>query len=447
MPTEAQQLAAQRERQRKARVRRAEADRKRAVTDLAKAEAKLKQTKAGTYSRLDFERLVNDAKRRISEADETLRSSGAPVPATPGRSGSTTPGPGYNLRQAEAAALVPTAPRLAPIDRKNRDQVIWRQTELRNMGANITVDGVWGPITEWYEAMANNGDLTPETGGAASPTPATPPSSLGGLLSGGRAAPRGGAPSGGGGAPVAWTAPGPTQPPSSTLSAADFKTRVLAELPQAAAFLSIPELVPILQRRLDKAISDQEFAAQVQQTEWYRTTPQKSRAWLGLYAVDPATAERQVQEAKSQFKSMLGDYALDLADVTLEQWARKTLSGEVDESAFQGYLKEQAKSLFPTLAAAIGDGFTVRQYGDVYAQRAAQRLGVAPESINFSDEKWRRALVRVDPKTGERKAMNLDEWDNEIRTNPIYGYDNSAEAIGQAASFAQQIGERFGKVG
>lgn len=444
MPSEAQQLAAQKERQRKAQVRRAEAERKRANDDLKKAKAKLKQTRPGSYSRLDFERQVADAQRRLDEANETLRRAGAPDPAPSSSAarpagGSTTPGPGYGLREHER-------PLLEPIDRNNRDQVIWRQTQLRNMGADIVVDGIWGPITQWYEAMANNGDLRPADP-AASPAPA--PSSLGALLPGngggdrGPAAGSGGG--GGGGAPVTWSPPAPTQPPSSTLSPADFKTRVLAEIPQAAAFLSIPELVPIIQARLDKSISDQEFAAQVQQTEWYRTTPQKARAWLGLYAVDPATADRQVQEAKVQFRSMLGDYALDLADVTLEQWARKTLSGEVDETAFQQYLKDQAKSLFPTLAAAIDQGFTVRQYGDVYAQRAAQRLGIAPESINFADEKWRRALVRVDPKTGERKAMNLDEWDTEIRTNPIYGYDNSAEAIGQAAKFAQQIAETFGR--
>jgi hypothetical protein len=363
-----------------------------------------------------------------------------------GAGGSTTPGPGMGLREYEAAAV---APRLAPIDRKNRDQVTWRQTELQNMGANITVDGVWGPITEWYEAMANNGNLNPETGGTAgSQDPAAAPSSLDGLLGAGGGASRGGGGSSGGGTvggPVTYTAPAPVTP-SSSLSAADFKARVLAEIPQAAAFLQIPDLVPILQDRLDNKISDQEFAARVQQTDWYRTTPTKTRAWMGLYAIDPATADRQVEEQATMFKSKLGEYALTMADVTLQQWSRKILSGEVEGGAFDAYLKEQAKSLFPTLAGAIDAGFTVRQYADQYAQRASQRLGIAPESINFSDEKWRRALVRIDPKTGERSAMNLDEWDNEIRTNPIYGYDNSAEAIGSAAKFAQQIGERFGKV-
>lgn len=439
MASEAQQLAAQKERQRKARVKRAESDRKRANDDLKKAQAKLKSVGPNSYSRIDFERQANDAKRRVAEADQILKDNGTAAPTTtasaPASKGSMTPGPGFGLREYER-------PLLAPIDHNNRDQVIWRQTELRNMGADIVIDGVWGPITQWFEGMANNGDLhpaSPASGGGA-------PSSVGGVGGGGRAG--GGS---GGGARGGMSAPAvpsaPTRAPSSSLSLADFKTRVLAEIPQAAAFLSIPELVPILQSRLDGAISDQEFAAQVQQTNWYQTTPAKSRAWLGLYAIDPASAERQIQEKKAEFKSLLGDYALNLADVTIEQWARKTLSGEVPDAAYTEFLREQAKSLFPTLSGAIDRGVTVRQYADQYAQRAADRLGITPESINFGDEKWRRALVRVDPKTGERSAMNLDEWDTELRTNQIYGYDRSKEAVDQAASFVTHLEQTFGRAG
>ncbi|HUR52878.1 MAG TPA: hypothetical protein VMZ71_02020 [Gemmataceae bacterium] len=350
--------------------------------------------------------------------------------------GSATPGPGYGLREYENPA---TQPRLAPIDRNNRDQVIWRQTELKNLGANIKVDGVWGPVTEWYEAMANNGDLNPETGGTAG-RPSTDRALSGSMPAFDDPIPSRGA------APAVPTYTAPPRQSAASLSASDFRTRVLTEIPAYAAFLDIPDLVPIIQQRLDGAISPEEFGARVQQTTWYRTTPERTRAWMGLYATDPATAERKIDEQAAKVKAAAGAYYVPMADVTAREWAKKVLSGEVPETALDEYVKQQAKSLFPALAGAIDQGVTVEQYADPYKQIAAQTLELNPNGINFNDPRWSRALVQVG-KDGQRGSMTLYDWQNLLKTDATYGWDRTNQARTQATQISERIAQQFGKVG
>ena len=384
--------------------------------------------------------------RKLRKAQEALNAYQTKITASPTNTPSSAvvkgsgQGPGFGMREAESKAA-----RFAPIDRKNRDQVIWRQTELRNLGANIVVDGVWGPITEWYEAMANNGDLNPETGGAATEPAGDEPGTLdggGSLGFGGGGAPTRSVSS----APAVPTYTAPPRPSAASLSAADFRTRVLTEIPAYAAFLDIPDLVPIIQSRLDNAISPEEFAAQVKQTSWFRTTPERTRTWMGLYAIDPASAERQIDEQAAKVKQAAGAYYVPLADVTAREWSKKVLSGEVPEAAFQQYLKDQAKSMFPPLAAAIDAGVTVEQYADPYKQVAAQTLEVPPEQINFNDPRWSRALMNVD-KDGNRTSMTLYDWQALLKTDTSYGYDRTSQARQQAAQMAQQLQETFGRAG
>jgi hypothetical protein len=110
----------------------------------------------------------------------------------------------------------------------------------------------------------------------------------------------------------------------------------------------------------------------------------------------------------------------------------------------KGYAIEQAKSLFPGLTAALDAGQTVDQYADPYKQIATQELNVNPADIQWTDPKWMKALNQVDPKTGARTSMSLDQWLSTLRTDPTYGYDQTNKAGQQAAQLATQLSQRFG---
>lgn len=321
------------------------------------------------------------------------------------------------------------------IDIHDRNQVIWRQTELKNLGADIEVDGVWGPKTAMLDAAVREGTfVAPRAQDApdASPTAArgaTTPRSSSSLS-----------------APPQSAAGGAYAPAPTPLNPAEFRAQVTAAYPALAGLLDIPDIA----REVDKAIANKstpdELAANIQATAWWRSTPQVTRQWIALHVTDPATADRQVEDNKTALKALADQYFVPMADVTLTEWSKKVLSGEVPQAAFEQYVKEQAKSLFPSLSGAIDAGVTVAHYADPYKQIAAQTLEIAPDAVNFNDPKWGRALMQVN-KDGERTSMSLYDWTNLLKTDAAYGYDRTTQARSQAAQIADRINQTFGRVG
>jgi hypothetical protein len=144
-------------------------------------------------------------------------------------------------------------------------------------------------------------------------------------------------------------------------------------------------------------------------------------------------------------KQKAADWLVPISDATLQTWTRQILRGDVPAEAFDSYLKEQAKSMFPGLAAAIDRGVTVRQYTDPYRQYASQILEIDGNNIDFvHDPVFSKALFNTDPKTGERTQMSLADWQTYLRKTPQYS--KTAQATEQAAQFATTLAQTFGKV-
>lgn len=320
------------------------------------------------------------------------------------------------------------------------------------------IDGIIGPktraaIASWEAAGRPGADgtpLSPDADFSARRSAAFDPAAPAGIGSGGGvgSAPAAAAVGGGtfGGGQAAGVVPANPLAPF-TETPESFRRHILENFPEMEPFMKIPEVSEVLRLALREGWPSNKLAAEVKQTDWWRTTPSKSRAWLGLYAMDPASADAKVKDEASKMRQLADQYALDLADVTLEQWARKELSGEIGEDGFGEYLREQAKSMFPSLAKAIDQGITVDQYADPYRQTAARMLEIAPESIRWSDPKWNRALQTIDPQTGQRVSMSLADWQTLIRTDAAYGFDRTSQAQAAAAEFAGQLAKTFGRVG
>lgn len=114
-------------------------------------------------------------------------------------------------------------------------------------------------------------------------------------------------------------------------------------------------------------------------------------------------------------------------------------------AAYDSYIRQQAKQLFPTLAKFIDDGGDIVQYVEPYRQTAAQYLEIPVDSIDFMEPKWRKLIDTVAP-DGQRRALALWESINLIRTDPVYGYDRTTGARTEAAQLATAISKQFGRV-
>src|SRR5262249_22588168 len=109
------------------------------------------------------------------------------------------------------------------------------------------------------------------------------------------------------------------------------------------------------------------------------------------------TGGAEVASSAAQAARMANDMALPMSDTRARQYGIAMIDGSMDQQAVQGDLLAQAKSLYPTIATQLDQGLTVRQVADPYLQMAQQELGVDPNTINLTDQKWLKMLNQTDP--------------------------------------------------
>lgn len=293
----------------------------------------------------------------------------------------------------------------------------------------------------------------------------------------------------------------------SSASWAQIKADVEKNYGYMAPFLSIPDVQNVLIGAVRGGYYDnpQMLQSALGKTTWWKTHSDTVRTFMSNGYLDPASQQQQIKQSiadvtqtarqmglvidpkriaqiatdslrfgwdGTQLKTAMvsegkfnltgkmgGDAAKQVADLkqtadqylvpldqgTLLKWVKDIESGNVNPDQFEAYAKAQAKSLFPTLAGAIDQGVTVRQYVNPYATVAVNN-GVAGDvnDINWMDPKWQQALFQVDPKTGQRTAMSLADWQTKIRTDAAFGYDKTGQALSAQADLGQQLSQLAG---
>ena len=266
--------------------------------------------------------------------------------------------------------------------------------------------------------------------------------------------------------------------------------------------LDVPDLAGIITQAADEQWAVDRIQAAIQGTQWWKDRNTIGRQYQELVQTDPAEATRQRQMLATQMRqwaSSVGltvaaneadfianlalqngnseaewkaniykqyttvagqkptpvqdqmtakaaEYAIPISDQTMAKWAQDLSTGMVDMNTFESYLREQAKSLFPGLSNAIDRGITVAQYVQPYAQIAVQELGINQNEIDWRDPKWNTAIHQIDPKTGASTSMSLSDWTRELRTNSVYGFDQTERAKDQAMQLSNSILQQFGRV-
>lgn len=221
------------------------------------------------------------------------------------------------------------------------------------------------------------------------------------------------------------TAPAGVAPAAPTASNADIETTARNLYGHMAWALDEPELGKVLRQAAAEGWDPARLKGAVFATNWFKTH--------GTHKV--ATAIKEQADA----------YLVPMDDQSRRNWAMKVITGEVQPTEMNQYLKEQSKSMFPHLAGAIDRGVTVKDYASPYRAIAAQTLELPPEQINLNEPRWRRALDgQVNPQTNERAPMSLADWEKTLKTSSEYGYDFTKGARAEAAAFAAKLQETFG---
>lgn len=271
----------------------------------------------------------------------------------------------------------------------------------------------------------------------------------------------------------------------------------------AASFITHPELGDVFRQAIDNEWTPDRLVRAIEQTNWYRSRTASQRQFDQDIELDPATinkeidrAARGVKEVVAQYggylsddqinelatesvrsgwdstetlnaiaaelqlgadggdvlfgvtgrgvRQLAADYAVPVSDVAADEWATKIATGSMTQVDYENWLRTQSKSLYPTLSADIDRGVSVKTLTDPFRQVAANTLGIAPDSVDFSSDRWNAALNFDDGKG--RRLMTLTEWGDYLRTNSQYGYEYTETAQNKAYTIAEAIGQMFGRV-
>jgi hypothetical protein len=149
-------------------------------------------------------------------------------------------------------------------------------------------------------------------------------------------------------------------------------------------------------------------------------------------------------EQLNTLKELAGSYGMQFDQGWYNTAATNILTGKDDIETYKQYVKNQAKSKFPTLSAEIDKGFTVRQLASSYTNAMANLLEIDEQSISLDDYYINQALTGLD---AEGKPMQKPLWQfqQDIRKNdPRWRSTKNAEEAMMSAS--RKVLQDFGLV-
>lgn len=132
----------------------------------------------------------------------------------------------------------------------------------------------------------------------------------------------------------------------------------------------------------------------------------------------PGTVAAQADSLTAKARQFL--VPINRADA--EAWATKIASGAATEEVFLSWVQTLAKARFAgqdDLTAAIDQGVTPGDFFRSHVATVAQRLNVAPETIDLTNPQWSWLTEVVDDK-GKRRTPTLTEIDSMARQRPEY---------------------------
>jgi hypothetical protein len=301
----------------------------------------------------------------------------------------------------------------------------------------------------------------------------------------------------------------PAMPDPSTMETTDWEKAAAELYPSYYAIIrNNPEIRDLIRRSIGPpAWSQERFNAELFNTNWYKTTSESARQWEILSNQDPAEAQARVSTQAAEIRSTanfygvslsqeqitqlatdavkfgfnlqqindaigmkaleggvegisdlaqgyygqemrrrLSNYGVTLSDTTFNQYLNQIAVGAESLDSFQDYAMTLGKSLFPALADQFDAGRTFDQIVDPYKQTAARILEIAPDSVDFQQPQWQRALTQMDEGSSQQRLMSNREWGDYLRRDRSFGYEYTNDAKQKAYQTANQIADLFGRV-
>ena len=185
-------------------------------------------------------------------------------------------------------------------------------------------------------------------------------------------------------------------------------------------------------------------------TNGWLNTDQIKKALLAQNAYDPTKALSMggaVGKAATDFAAIAKNYGVPLPKdpTSLKSFIDQAVGPNGTEDSFTNYAKEQAKLQFPWMSGAIDAGVTPKAWLTPIATQIGNTLDIAPDQIDWTDPKWNSILttpVAGDPTKAVPNTINSIL--TKVKTDPVFGYDHTQNAINDAYALGSQIRSMMG---
>jgi hypothetical protein len=137
-------------------------------------------------------------------------------------------------------------------------------------------------------------------------------------------------------------------------------------------------------------------------------------------------AKGAAAEQLNTLKELAGSYGMQYDQGWYNTAATNVLTGKDDIETYKQYVKDQAKSKFPTLVAQLDQGFTVRQLASPYIQTMSNILEIDPNTIGLNDLYVNQALTGLDAE-GKPSTKPLWQFEQDLRKDPRWNFTKNAQ--------------------
>jgi hypothetical protein len=182
-------------------------------------------------------------------------------------------------------------------------------------------------------------------------------------------------------------------------------------------------------------------------------SPQQEKSAIGSEAVALAQlggtqgiADLRTGTVARGLREKAAAYAQKPSEALIDTWTKEIMTGKKSETNWEDLMRDSARTQFRSLQPALDKGQDVTTALYAYKQQATATLGSAIDTseIDWTSDKWNKALNFRDEKTNEYRQMDLWEWNKYLRTLPEWQNTNEAKETYRNVAFS--LAQGFGKM-
>lgn len=150
----------------------------------------------------------------------------------------------------------------------------------------------------------------------------------------------------------------------------------------------------------------------------------------------------QAGETEDTLRKTADDYAQKLSDPTLKSWIRSIARGDATANDFKAAMEKQAQNQYAGYADQIKRGLSVRDIASPYIETMAHTLELDPSNIDMFDKTIQRALTTKDANTGKPTEYSMSDFQTDLRKDPRWA--RTANARDEMSSVANSVLQAWG---